>query len=217
MADDHFRYKRFKKNPGKFHDVTATVMFIDIVGFTKRGDNEALRDVIRKLQDSIIDVFANVRWDELSGSNGAVMLPTGDGYGIGFDPSIVQDVDVLQLAAKLSTKLSASGTPIRMGINKGHCWVHRDLNDKLNLAGWGIIDAQRAMSCGGKDHILCTEQFAKPYLEVSKDANLHLIGDFTPKARSLRLYNYYSKRFGNSRNPVKSPRRSRSSRTRRKR
>jgi hypothetical protein len=210
MAEDHFRYKRFKKNPGKFHDIVATVMFIDIVGFTKRGDNEALRAVVRSLQDSIIDVFANIRWDELNGPNGAIMLPTGDGYGIGFDPSIVHDREVLQLAEKLSIKLASSGTPIRMGINKGHCWVHRDLNDKLNLAGWGIIDAQRAMSCGGKNHILCTEQFAQPYLEVSKDASLHPLGDFTPKDRSLRLFNYYSKKFGNAKNPTKPAKRQRS-------
>jgi hypothetical protein len=201
MAEDLFRYKRFKKNPGRFHEVIATVMFIDIVGFTKRGDNQALRDVVRILQDSIIDVFAPIRWDETSGPNGAIMLPAGDGYGIGFEPSLVKDSDVLQYASKLSSKLASSGMPVRMGINKGPCWVHRDLNDKPNLAGWGIIDAQRAMSCGDKNHILCTDQFAQPYLQVSKDVNLHAIGSFKAKGRTLPLYNYYGKKFGNSRKP----------------
>jgi hypothetical protein len=87
MPEDYFRYKQFKKKPGRFFYLTATVMFIDIVGFTKHGDNEGLRNVVRRLQETIDDVFERLRWDEEQGANDAIMIPTGDGYGIGFEPS----------------------------------------------------------------------------------------------------------------------------------
>jgi class 3 adenylate cyclase len=207
MAEERYRYKQFRKKPGRFFPLTATVMFIDIVGFTKYGDNEALRSGVRRLQETIDDLFEKLRWDEEQGSNDAIMMPTGDGYGIGFEPSRVSDEDVLRYAGLLSSRLAKAGIPIRMGINNGPCWVHRDLNAQLNLAGWGIIHAARAMACGSQNHILCTEQFAKPYLQSHKDPNLHEIGPYTFKARHLALYNYYSTthQFGNPTKPKKNP------------
>src|SRR5262245_49365776 len=137
MAKDLFQYKAFKRRPTKFVSLTATVMFIDVVGFTKRGDNQSLRDAVRRLQETINDVLDDIHWDEDYGSNDAIMLPTGDGYGIGFEPTLVGDSDVLEYAGRLSRKLATVGSSVRMGINKGPCWVHTDLNDQLNLAGWG--------------------------------------------------------------------------------
>lgn len=206
MAEDYFRYKPFKKKPGRFFQLITTVMFVDVVGFTTYGDNDDLRNAVRRLQDIIGDVFHRLHWDEEQGPNEAIMIPTGDGYGIGFDPARVPDEEILRHAATLSTKLSEAHLGIRMGINKGPCWVHQDLNAQLNLAGWGIIDAARAMACGSKNHILCTEQFAAPYLQSKSDRDLHPLGVHSFKGRELTLYNYYSeeKGFGNPETPEKS-------------
>ena len=177
-------------------------MFLDIVRFTKYGDNSELRRAVRTLQNAIVDTFDtdDFHWDDPGINNELIMLPTGDGYGIGFDPS-VKDVAILNLAASLSAHLSSEGYPVRIGIAKGPCFVYKDLNYRLNLTGWGIIDAERAMSCGDANHILCTDMFAKPLLDSSSKLSLYDIGAFEKKGRPLVLYNYYSRSFGNSKHP----------------
>jgi class 3 adenylate cyclase len=200
---DLFNYRLFRRRPGKFVPIKATVMFIDVVGFTTKGDNKALRHAIRRLQETITDVFDELHWDEEKRQNDVIMLPTGDGYGIAFEPNRVSDIAVLGYAAKLSKGLAAADVPIRMGINNGPCWVHTNLNDQLDVAGWGIIDAQRAMTVGEKNHILCTDQFAQQYVQAESEPHLHAIGTYTVKQRTLTLFNYFSKTFGNPRTPPK--------------
>ena len=204
MVESLFSYSKIEK-PSKFLSGMFTVTFVDIVKFTKYGDNEKLREVVRGLQNAIMDVYAELEWDEtaVATPNDAVMMPTGDGYGIAFEPNRVEDRLVLECAADLSRRLKKEGTPIRTGISKGPCYVHKDINKNLNIAGWGIIDAQRAMSCGEKNHILCTREFAKPYIDSSGEPHLHSIGDYSRKDRKISLYNYWSANFGNKNKPSK--------------
>jgi len=204
MAESLFSYSKIEK-PSKFLAGTLTVMFVDIVQFTKFGDNEKLREVVRGLQNAIMDVFSDLEWD-MSGpvtQNDVVMMPTGDGYGIAFEPNRTDDRVVLDHAADLSRRLKREGTPIRTGISKGPCYVHKDINNKLNIAGWGIIDAQRAMSCGEMNHILCTQVFAKSHIDATGESHLHEIGNYSVKDRKVSLFNYYSSSFGNKKNPPK--------------
>lgn len=205
MSVGKFNYQRMEK-PGAFEPGTFVVIFMDIVGFTKYGDNTALRRAVRVLQNAIVDIFDtdDYHWDDPGIDNELIMLPTGDGYGIAFDP-VVRDRDILTLAASLSTHLNEEGYPIRMGIAKGPCFVYKDLNYHLNLTGWGIIDAERSMSCGNANHILCTDQFAKPCLDSWPGVALHDIGAYEKKGRILHLYNYFSKDFGNPEAPAKTP------------
>ena len=199
MSDDMFSYDQIE-TPGRFVQGTFAVMFIDIVQFTKFGDNSALKAAVRALDNSLNDVFAKLKWDTPSASH-AVVIPTGDGYGVGFAP-VVEDASILGYAAELSNQLKALSYPVRIGINKGPCFIYKDLNSHLNLTGWGIIDAERCMSCGEKNHILCSEAFADPYLLAKSDPNLHPVGFYKPKDRSLRLYNYYSDQFGEGSMPT---------------
>jgi len=204
VAESQFDYDKIEK-PGKFLRATLAVMFVDIVQFTKKGDNEALRNVVRGLQNAVMDVFADLEWD-VAGPvtlNDAVMIPTGDGYGIGFEGTRVKDSEILEYAFVLSNRLKKEGTPIRTGISKGPCYVYKDANNRMNLAGWGIIDAERAMSCGDKNHILCTREFAKPLIDETGEKNLHDIGSYKIKGRNLQLFNYFSGTFGNETSPKK--------------
>jgi len=175
-------------------------MFIDIVRFTRYGDNAALKEAVRALENTISDVLESLEWDIEDQDNDAVMLPTGDGYGIGFAADI-PDGHVLSYAAEISNKLKERGFPVRIGINTGPCFVYKDLNGRLNLTGWGIVDAERSMSCGEKDHIICTAAFAEPYNLSKSDRSIHDIGVYKIKGRSLHLYNYYSEEFGNNAAP----------------
>ena len=197
-----FSYDELEK-PNKFLRGDFTVMFVDVVKFTKFGDNDAFRRVVRELQNAIIDVFEKLEWD-LPGKvtqNDAVMIPTGDGYGIGFEPDRVLGEEVLRYATEFSNRLRDSHASVRMGINSGPCFVHKDVNTKLNLCGWGVIEAERAMSCGNANHILCTASFAKPIIQAKAEPQLHPIGKRTAKGSELELYNFYSDDFGNKTTP----------------
>jgi hypothetical protein len=200
MANGFFNYFKLG-TPGRFLSRTITVMFIDIVRFTRYGDNAALKEGVRTLEATISDVLESLEWDvEDNNDNDAVMLPTGDGYGIGFAADI-HDSHVLSYAAEISNKLKDRSFPVRIGINKGPCFVYKDLNGRLNLTGWGIVDAERSMSCGDKNHIICTSAFAEPYNLSKSDRGIHDIGSYKIKGRALHLFNYYSEDFGNSTAP----------------
>jgi hypothetical protein len=186
---------------GRFTAGNFSVFYVDVIRFTHFGDNSALRKVFRSLQFAIIDIFEELHWDEPGRENDLVMLPTGDGYGVAFE-AWISDIDILRYAVKLSNVMRSEGYPVRIGINKGPCFVHTDLNDHLNLVGWGIIDAANTVSCGDKNHILCTNEFAKVCLDMKADPNFHDVGEFVIRDRRLHLFNYYSKEFGNSQPPI---------------
>jgi len=199
-------YRAIKKD-GVVHGREGyfTVMAIDVVEFTTLGDDEAFRDAVNKLEYTVANVLRKVRWDERKGVNGAILNFTGDGYFIGFDSSIVSDEDILKYAADISRRMGTDGLAVRIGINKGSCTVYRDLNAKLNMSGWGIIEAQRIMSLGDRNHILCTEAFAKDYINRHKTPNLNRVGSRSAKARELIVYNYYDTNvFGNKADPDQS-------------
>jgi hypothetical protein len=219
MSNGFFNYFKLG-TPGRFLPRTITVLFIDIVRFTRYGDNAALKEAVRSLEATISDVLESLEWDIEDDDNDAVMLPTGDGYGIGFAAEI-HDSHVLSYAAEISNKLKERGFPVRIGINKGPCFVYKDLNGRLNLTGWGIVDAERAMSCGDKNHVLCTGAFAEPYNLSKSDRGIHDIGNYKIKGRTLHLYNYYQDGdFGNSsppqQNKVHKRRKKTATKTRRK-
>jgi len=200
-----FNYERLEK-PGVYEPGSFSVMFLDIVGFTKYGDNIALRRGVRALQNAIVDIFDtdDYHWDDDGIDNELLLIPTGDGYGIAFDPS-VKGREVLNLAAQLSSSLRSEGYPVRIGIATGPCFVYKDLNYHMNLVGWGIIDAERAMSCGDANHILCTDMFAKPCIDAWSDLPLHDIGHYLKKGRPLHLFNFYAEGFGNGEMPKAAP------------
>jgi class 3 adenylate cyclase len=200
MSNAKFNYDLFERRAGKFLHGTYTVVFLDIVEFTKKGDNVALRKAVRELQNEIGDDFDDLKWDEPEIDNDLIVLPTGDGYGIGFADT-VNDERILRDIVRISNDLRTSGVPVRIGINKGACFVHLDANDDINLAGWGIVDAQRVMSCGDRNHILCTNWFASGYQDAHHDPNLHDIKEYKIKGRKLKVYNYYGRDFGNNGTP----------------
>ena len=52
------------------------------------------------------------------------------------------------------------------------------------------------MSCGEKNHILCTKDFAKQCLDQKGDPGLHDVGEYIAKERKLHLFNYHADDFG---------------------
>jgi class 3 adenylate cyclase len=197
VAKSDFNYLKLA-TPGRFLQRTVTILFIDIISFTRYGDNAAMKEAIRTLEATISDVLESLEWDIENDDNDAVMLPTTDGYGVAFSAEI-HDGNILGYAAEISNKLKNRGMPVRIGINKGPCFVCKDLNGRLNLTGWGVVGAKQTVACGGKNHILCTATFAESVNQSRSDPNLHDIGSYKIRENRLHLFSYYQSRdFGNS-------------------
>ncbi len=133
----------------------CSVVFIDIVEYTKKSVNEQIRLKERFnaiLIESIRDISINDR----------IILDTGDGAAIGFlgDPE-----DALFVAMSLRDALKddrSDSTPdlqVRMGVNLGPVKLLKDINNQQNLIGDGINVSQRIMSFAEPGQLLVSRSY----------------------------------------------------------
>ncbi len=133
----------------------CSVVFIDIVEYTKKSVNEQIR--IKEhfnalLTEAIRDISINDR----------IILDTGDGAAIGFlgDPE-----DALFVAMSLRDSLKdnrSEATPdlqVRMGVNLGPVKLLKDINNQQNLIGDGINVSQRIMSFAEPGQLLVSRSY----------------------------------------------------------
>jgi len=195
-----------------FEEVTTMTrtyhwFFTDIVG----GSNPKIptKDQVRKiivLNELIarVDIFKNK-------DTSTVILPTGDGMAIGFQDSPEKP---LRLAIELHKFLNKYNEMrkgkekllIRVGIDMGPVYVIKDLNQKENVWGPGIILTRRVMDLAGDMNILASARIADELRRLSLEykAILHPIGDYAIKhGEELLLYNCYGDDFGNKTSPKK--------------
>ena len=133
----------------------CSVVFIDIVQYTKKSVNEQIRIKERFntfLSEAIKDISVSDR----------IILDTGDGAAIGFlgDPE-----DALFVAMSLRDSLKDGqdeATPdiqVRMGINLGPVKLLKDINNQQNLIGDGINVSQRIMSFAEPGQLLVSRSY----------------------------------------------------------
>lgn len=194
-----FRYSGKTRHTYRFID--NTTVFLDIVGFTKLGDNDEMRRAIQELHNVIATVLTRLEWDLEDKDNDVIMIPSGDGYGIAFCDEI-QDEEILEYVVKLYKGITRS-MKIRIGVSKGPNVVFQDLNDKLNIIGWGINRAQRVMTVAEENQILCDASFAEHFLKVKKGDGLIKVGKAKVKhGEELTIYNFYKEEgIGNKTTP----------------
>src|SRR2546423_1256244 len=177
----------------------AHVLFIDIVGYSKRlidEQHELLQDL-----NQIVRNTAAFRSAEASAN--LIRVPTGDGMALVFSTTPEAPV---QCALEISKALrSHSELQVRMGIHSGPVSGIKDVNDRSNIAGAGINLAQRVMDCGDGGHILLSKRVAedleqyrqwRPYLHAPGECEVE------PGAR-LSLVNLYRDKVGNPAIPEK--------------
>ena len=101
------RFDPFDYPKGKIPDyvpVNCAVVFFDIVGFTDDTTNEQMKDMIRSIHDVIESyLWDEYDWDEKTRGkkNDLVLIPTGDGYAIGFHPSKFSSDEILEIVKEL--------------------------------------------------------------------------------------------------------------------
>ncbi len=84
---------------------------------------------------------------------------------------------------------------VKLGINKGANYVVMDMASRVNLIGWGINYAARALQFAQAGQIICTGYIAKPLIEehgnIFTEAVMMDLGEQSVKNVKLHLFNYY--------------------------
>src|SRR5712691_12930852 len=115
----------------------AHVLFIDIVGYSKRSINE---------QGAVVDELAEVvrgsdQFQKAEAAERLIKIPTGDGMALVFYTSPEAPA---QCAVEISRALKEHPRlQIRMGIHSGPVSGVVDVNERTNVAGAGINIARR--------------------------------------------------------------------------
>ena len=134
---------------------SVTVLFFDVVGYTKQTVNKQIE--IKKQFNQLVTDCLNARGDDER-----IILDTGDGAAIGF---LQHPEDALEVAMQFRKTVMANqhkdypDLNVRIGIHLGPVNIVKDMNGQSNMVGDGINDAQRVMSFAGIDQIY----ISRPY------------------------------------------------------
>lgn len=134
---------------------TATVLFFDIVAYTKQSDS---RQIEWKQQ---FNQLVNRSLSPLDAGE-RIILDTGDGAAIGF---LQHPTDALEAAMYFRAALIANkhfdypDLRVRIGIHLGPVSLVKDMNGQVNMLGDGINSAQRVMSFASGDQIYVSRAY----------------------------------------------------------
>jgi class 3 adenylate cyclase len=134
---------------------SATVLFFDMVGYTKLAVTKQTE--VKAEFNQLVSACL-----ETQGAGDRLILDTGDGAAIGF---MQHPEDALQVAMRFRNALLANqhndhpDLKVRMGIHMGPINIVRDMNGQSNMVGDGINDAQRVMNFAGADQIFVSRAY----------------------------------------------------------
>src|ERR1700757_3314017 len=175
----------------------AHVLFIDIVGYSKRSINdqhaavEELNEIVR----------ASGQFQKAEAASRLIRIPTGDGMVLVF---YTNPEAPAQCAVEVSGALKEHPRlQLRMGIHSGPVSGVVDVNERANLAGAGINMAKRGMDCRDARHILLSNNVAEDLEEYEKwRPFLHDLGTCEAKhGVRVSVVNLYDDQFGNAKLP----------------
>lgn len=147
-----------KSKPGgevATRSTSATVLFFDVVGYTKQPVNKQIE--VKKQFNQLVSDCLRAQED-----GERIILDTGDGAAIGF---LQHPEDALEVAMQFRQAVIANqykdypDLKVRIGIHLGPINVAKDMNGRSNMVGDGINDAQRVMSFAGNDQIYISRSY----------------------------------------------------------
>src|SRR5437588_6842546 len=177
----------------------AHVLFVDIVGYSKRLINEQ-RALLETL-NQIVRGTEQFRKAEAAGR--LIKIATGDGMALVFYNSPEAPVEcALEISRAVKDH---SELRLRMGVHSGPVSGVVDVSDRANVAGAGINVAQRVMDCGDAGHILISKHVAEDLEQYGHwQPHLHDLGECEVKHGSrVHVVNLYTEELGNSAVPEK--------------
>jgi TolB-like protein/class 3 adenylate cyclase/Tfp pilus assembly protein PilF len=177
----------------------AHVLFMDIVGYSKRLINEQ-RALVNTL-NQVVRRTGEFRNAEAAGR--LIKISTGDGMALVFYNSP-------EAPAKCALEISRAlkehpELHLRMGVHSGPVSGVIDVNERANVAGAGINIAQRVMDCGDAGHILVSKRVAEDLEQYGHwQPHLHDLGCCEVKhGARISVVNLYADQAGNPQLPEK--------------
>lgn len=165
-------------------------MFFDLVAFSKGATTKQMVEKADEISNTLDRrLRPDYYWDERDKENDLILTPTGDGYAITLC-SDFEHGEILKIVSGIYYDLvRRKKLKARFGINVGPNVAYVDLNESMNIAGWGITKARRVMDEAGPNQILCDSSFAEPVKQDIRE--LKDIGIKKTKwGLRMRLYNY---------------------------
>jgi class 3 adenylate cyclase len=137
--------------------LVCSVLFIDIVGYSKKGVGEQVR--LKQLFNRVLTSAV-----EHVPPRERVVVDTGDGAAVTFlgDPE-----GALFVALAVLDKVGE--LPVRLGINLGPVSLMKDINGLDNVVGDGINVAERVMSFAAQGQVLVSRSFFEVMSLLSRD------------------------------------------------
>src|SRR5437899_2816096 len=140
----------------------AHVLFIDIVGYSKRSINDQ-RAVVDELNEV---VRSSEQFQKAEAAARLIKIPTGDCMALVFYKSPEEPVEC---ALEISRALKEHPRiQLRMGVHSGPVSGVIDVNGQANLAGAGLNVAQRVMACGDAGHSRLSRHVAEELEEYEQ-------------------------------------------------
>jgi class 3 adenylate cyclase len=160
--------------------LVCSVLFIDIVGYSRKGVTEQVR-----IKQAFNRVLANAL--EQVAPRERVVVDTGDGAAITFlgDPEGALFVALAVLDA-------VGEVPVRMGINLGPVSLMKDINGLDNVVGDGINAAERVMSFAAHDQLLVSRSFFEVVSLLSPDYAALFRHELSRTDKHERAHDLYS-------------------------
>ncbi len=184
--------------PKKIREKNQVVAIFDLVEYIGLDSNKDLVQAVRMLETELnFSISERFFWDDRStgqrekDTNNVLLRSTGDGYVVAFSEGL-DDLEILDVLASINSRVHKQHQ-VRLGINKGRNFIVADVNERVNILGWGINLAARALGFAEPGQFICTEHFAKPLLKTDK-SSFTRIGTRMVKKTELELYNYYKRK-----------------------
>jgi len=187
MDADHLNSDADMLKPIASRTNIATVLFFDIVGYTKRSVN---------IQTQIKKQFTELLSQYLSKLDKAerIILDTGDGAAIGF---MQHPEDAMAVAMQFRGAIVANqhqnfpDLQVRIGIHLGPINVVQDMNGQSNMVGDGINDAQRVMSFAGSEQIYVSRAYYDFISRISHEYEALFVYRGAQKDKHERSHSVY--------------------------
>lgn len=175
----------------------CTVVFIDIVGFSKKGVADQLR-IKQRLNQLLATALEPVPPKD------RIILDTGDGAAVSFlgDP---EDGLFLGLALRDAMAADDNTLQLRTGINLGPVRLIKDINNQPNIIGDGINVAQRVMDFAAPNQVLSSRSYYEIVSALSAEHAKLFTSEGARTDKHVREHEIYA--LGNAPAPQRAPRR----------
>jgi len=144
----------------------CSVVFLDIVGYSKKPDSEQIK------YKNCFNALVSEALKDIAQSD-RIILDTGDGAAITLlgepESALFISLTIRDGILEHARNHPESPLDVRIGINLGPVQMVRDINNHLNVIGDGINVAQRVMSFAEPNQILVSRSYYEIVSRLSDD------------------------------------------------